>query len=69
MIQISSVGKIELVIFDCERITNTVLAQMLDELGISMTLEQMFDRWVGNSISRSGRHTPEAIENSIATME
>ena len=48
----------ELVIFDCdgvlvdsERITNRVFAQMLNELGLPVTLEDMFERFVGNSMS------------------
>jgi beta-phosphoglucomutase-like phosphatase (HAD superfamily) len=52
------VSKIELVIFDCdgvlvdsERITNTVFAEMLNELGLPVTLEDMFERFVGNSMS------------------
>ncbi|MDJ0693366.1 HAD family hydrolase [Mastigocoleus sp. MO_188.B34] len=48
----------ELVIFDCdgvlvdsERITNTVFAQMLNELGLNLTLEDMFNKFVGNSMT------------------
>jgi HAD superfamily hydrolase (TIGR01509 family) len=47
----------ELVIFDCdgvlvdsEVITNRVFAQMLDEIGLSMTLEEVFERFVGRSM-------------------
>jgi HAD superfamily hydrolase (TIGR01509 family) len=47
---------IRLVIFDCdgvlvdsEPITNTVFAQMLAELGISLTLPDMYERFVGQS--------------------
>jgi HAD superfamily hydrolase (TIGR01509 family) len=46
-----------LVIFDCdgvlvdsELITNRVFAQMLNELGIAVTLEDMFERFVGRSM-------------------
>jgi HAD superfamily hydrolase (TIGR01509 family) len=46
-----------LVIFDCdgvlvdsELITNRVFAQMLNELGIALTLEDMFERFVGRSM-------------------
>jgi HAD superfamily hydrolase (TIGR01509 family) len=46
-----------LVIFDCdgvlvdsELITNQVFAQMLNELGIAVTLEDMFERFVGRSM-------------------
>jgi len=47
----------ELVIFDCdgvlvdsELITNRVFAQMLDEIGLPMTLEEVLDRFVGRSM-------------------
>lgn len=50
---------VELVIFDCdgvlvdsEHLTNTVFVEMLNELGISVTLEDMFEQFVGNSMSR-----------------
>jgi HAD superfamily hydrolase (TIGR01509 family) len=46
-----------LVIFDCdgvlvdsELITNRVFAQMLNELGIAVSLEDMFERFVGRSM-------------------
>ena len=46
-----------LVIFDCdgvlvdsELITNRVFAQMLNELGIAISLEDMFERFVGRSM-------------------
>jgi HAD superfamily hydrolase (TIGR01509 family) len=46
-----------LVIFDCdgvlvdsEPITNRVFAQMLNELGIAISLEDMFERFVGRSM-------------------
>ncbi|HEY2465137.1 MAG TPA: HAD family hydrolase [Steroidobacteraceae bacterium] len=51
-----------LVIFDCdgvlvdsELITNRVFAQMLHELGIAVSLEDMFERFVGRS-------TPQCVE-------
>lgn len=51
-----------LVIFDCdgvlvdsELITNRVFAQMLNELGLEVTLEDMFERFVGRS-------TPQCLE-------
>jgi HAD superfamily hydrolase (TIGR01509 family) len=51
--------KFDLVIFDCdgvlvdsERIANTVLAEMLNELGLSLTLEDMFNTFMGNSMKR-----------------
>lgn len=47
----------DLVIFDCdgvlvdsEIITSRVFAAMLEELGVSYTLEQMFDEFVGHSM-------------------
>jgi HAD superfamily hydrolase (TIGR01509 family) len=47
----------ELVIFDCdgvlvdsERITNTVFCSMLNELGLAVSLEDMFERFVGLSM-------------------
>jgi beta-phosphoglucomutase-like phosphatase (HAD superfamily) len=52
-------NKFELVIFDCdgvlvdsERITNQVFAQMLNELGIPVTLNDMFERFVGRSMNQ-----------------
>ena len=50
--------KFELVIFDCdgvlvdsERISNQVFADMLNELGIPVALEYMFEHFMGNSMS------------------
>ena len=52
-------SQFELVIFDCdgvlvdsERITNQVFAQMLNELGIPVTLSDMFERFVGRSMNQ-----------------
>jgi HAD superfamily hydrolase (TIGR01509 family) len=52
-------GNIKLVIFDCdgvlvdsERITNQVFAQMLNEMGIPVTLEYMFEHFVGRSMNQ-----------------
>jgi HAD superfamily hydrolase (TIGR01509 family) len=49
--------KFELVIFDCdgvlvdsEMITNRIFAGMLNELGIPMSVEDMFERFVGRSM-------------------
>jgi len=49
----------KLLIFDCdgvlvdsERITNQVFVEMLNELGLSLTLEDMFDQFVGNSMGQ-----------------
>jgi len=48
-------SKFELVIFDCdgvlvdsELLTNTVLRDMLVELGADLTLEDMFEKFVGH---------------------
>ena len=48
----------DLVIFDCdgvlvdsERITNSVFAEMLNEMGLPVTLEDMFDTFVGKSMA------------------
>jgi HAD superfamily hydrolase (TIGR01509 family) len=50
---------LELVIFDCdgvlvdsERITNRVFCDMLNDLGLNVTLEDMFERFVGHSMSQ-----------------
>ncbi len=49
---------VDLIIFDCdgvlvdsERLTNTVFAEMLNELGLAVTLEDMFERFVGHSMT------------------
>jgi len=49
----------ELVIFDCdgvlvdsERITNRVFAAMLNDIGLGVTLQDMFDRFVGRSMDQ-----------------
>ena len=66
----------QLVIFDCdgvlvdsEPITNRVFAQMLGELGIPITLEDMYERFVGQSMAKCceliagmlGRPVPEGF--------
>ncbi|MBC7984546.1 MAG: HAD family hydrolase [Candidatus Obscuribacterales bacterium] len=50
---------LELIIFDCdgvlvdsERITNQILATMLNELGIPVTMEYMFEHFVGRSMAQ-----------------
>jgi HAD superfamily hydrolase (TIGR01509 family) len=52
------VGKFDLVIFDCdgvlvdsEVLTNSVFRDMLIELGATVTLEDMFEKFVGHSMS------------------
>jgi HAD superfamily hydrolase (TIGR01509 family) len=67
----------ELIIFDCdgvlvdsERIANTAFAEVLNELGLSLTLEDMFDIFVGHSSSQCmqiveemlGRKPPPELE-------
>lgn len=49
----------QLVIFDCdgvlvdsERITNQVSADLLGELGLAFTLEDMFEHFVGHSMAQ-----------------
>ena len=71
-----------LVIFDCdgvlvdsELITNRVFAQMLNELGIAVTLEDMFERFVGRSMPQClelitmllGRPVPEHFVEEYQT--
>lgn len=58
----------ELVIFDCdgvlvdsERVTNLVFAELLGELGLSYTLEQMFEHFVGSSM-------PQCLEKIEAQL-
>jgi HAD superfamily hydrolase (TIGR01509 family) len=53
-------NRFDLVIFDCdgvlvdsERITNEVFCAMLNELGLVVTLEDMFERFVGRSMPQS----------------
>jgi HAD superfamily hydrolase (TIGR01509 family) len=50
-------GNIQLVIFDCdgvladsERVTNTVYAGILKEYGLNLTLDEMFENFVGNTM-------------------
>jgi HAD superfamily hydrolase (TIGR01509 family) len=51
-------ARIQLVIFDCdgvlvdsEPITNRVFAQLLNEIGVAVTPEQMYERFVGQSMA------------------
>ena len=68
--------KFDLVIFDCdgvlvdsELITNRVFAQMLNEVGIAMPLEDVFEQFVGRSMPQClaivtellGRPVPDAF--------
>jgi HAD superfamily hydrolase (TIGR01509 family) len=52
------VGRFDLIIFDCdgvlvdsELITNRVFATMIGELGVVVTLDDMFERFVGHSMA------------------
>jgi HAD superfamily hydrolase (TIGR01509 family) len=52
-------SRFDLVIFDCdgvlvdsERITNQVFCNMLNELGLAVTLDDMFERFVGHSMQQ-----------------
>lgn len=54
-----AIASYQLVIFDCdgvlvdsERITNTVFAEMLNELGLAVTLADMFEQFVGLSMAQ-----------------
>ncbi|HVC28783.1 MAG TPA: HAD family hydrolase [Gammaproteobacteria bacterium] len=69
----------ELVIFDCdgvlvdsEHITNTVLAELLNELGLSVNLNYMYEHFMGKSMSQCmglitsmlGKSPPSNFEES-----
>ncbi|QEL56957.1 HAD family hydrolase [Chromobacterium paludis] len=58
----------DLVIFDCdgvlvdsERLTNRVFAAMLNELGLAVTLQDMFDQFVGLSMAQCLRQIEERL--------
>src|ERR1041385_4349880 len=72
----------ELVVFDCdgvlvdsERITNQVFAEMLNEFGLPLTLEDMFEQFVGRSMAQClekisdmlGKEPPEDFVRSYHT--
>lgn len=74
--------KIDLVIFDCdgvlvdsEMITNRVFAAMLNELGIAVSIEDMFERFVGHSMPQCleiitellGRPVPEGFVDAYTS--
>jgi phosphoglycolate phosphatase-like HAD superfamily hydrolase len=59
----------ELVIFDCdgvlvdsELMTNRVFASMIDERGVPVTLEDMFERFVGRSMVFCGNLVSTMLE-------
>ncbi|MBI3896916.1 MAG: HAD family phosphatase [Gammaproteobacteria bacterium] len=65
------IRKFALVIFDCdgvlvdsERITNQVFAHMLNELGIPVTLDDMFERFVGRSMNQCLELITELLGNT-----
>ncbi|QFS50011.1 HAD family hydrolase [Nostoc sphaeroides] len=79
-------NQFNLVIFDCdgvlidsERIANTILLEMLKEIGLFLTLEDVFDIFVGTSTTRCleivknllGKSPPEnfATEFEQRTMQ
>jgi HAD superfamily hydrolase (TIGR01509 family) len=69
----TSKGKtIDLVIFDCdgvlvdsELITNRVFAKMINELGVHLTLEDMFERFVGRSMAYSSNLIASMLKRPI----
>ncbi len=76
-------NRFDLVIFDCdgvlvdsEMITNTIFVRMLNELGMSLSLDDMFERFVGRSMPQCvalvegmlGRPVPEARNFSTARL-
>jgi HAD superfamily hydrolase (TIGR01509 family) len=59
---------LDLVIFDCdgvlvdsEIVTNRVFADMLSELGVPVTLEYMFERFMGQSMAHCLAHVAELL--------
>ena len=61
-------GRYDLAIFDCdgvlvdsERIANEVFATKLRELGLELTLEEMFERFVGHSMAHCLRLVGEML--------
>jgi HAD superfamily hydrolase (TIGR01509 family) len=73
-------GHLDLIIFDCdgvlvdsEVLTNTVFRDMLSELGASVSLEDMFERFVGHSMAHClelsrellGRDIPDEFESDF----
>src|SRR5699024_2641788 len=72
--------RFELVIFDCdgvlvdsERITGRVFCEVLGELGLNVTLKDIFERFVGNSMALNleiitellGTPPPDTIEAQL----
>lgn len=64
-------SKFKLVIFDCdgvlvdsEPIANRVFCEMLNELGIAVTLEDMFERFVGYSMGQCIEMVTELLGTS-----
>lgn len=60
-------SRTELVIFDCdgvlvdsEPVANRTFEQMLRELGLDLTPEQMFENFVGYSIAPPNRKKPDS---------
>ena len=73
-------ARFDLVIFDCdgvlvdsERITNQVFCSMLNELGLSVTLDDMFEKFVGHSMPQCVTLMTEMLgatppESFVATL-
>jgi HAD superfamily hydrolase (TIGR01509 family) len=66
------VSACQLVIFDCdgvlvdsEVITNRVFAEMLGELGIHVTLSEMFERFVGRSMTQCCELIAELLQRPV----
>ena len=62
----------QLIIFDCdgvlvdsEVITNRVFAQMLNELGLPVTLDDMFEKFVGHSMSHCLEMITDMLEKPL----
>ena len=65
-----SPSRFALVIFDCdgvlvdsELITNRIFASMLNELGIPVTLEDMFEQFVGRSMATRLEHPRMGLDD------
>lgn len=66
------VARFEVVIFDCdgvlvdsERITNRVFAGMLNELGVVVTLEDMFETFMGRSMAQCLARVEDVLGRTV----
>jgi HAD superfamily hydrolase (TIGR01509 family) len=71
-VQQPAMNEPRLVIFDCdgvlvdsELIANRVLAQMLNELGLPVTLDYMFERFMGRSMSQCCEFIVEMLKGPV----